>query len=94
MTFKKGEMAKTPRNGLSMIETNPLNHNWLDFAIQFVRIAPVSKKMLLNKWGPLAGLMAGLVGAKTSFNMLIILLFLVLGIYSFWYNMTKKELFI
>ena len=57
-------------------------------------IAPVSKKMLLNKWGPLAGLMAGLVGAKTSFNMLIILLFLVLGIYSFWYNMTKKELFI
>ena len=33
MTFKKAEMAKTLRNGLSMIETNPLNHNWLDFAI-------------------------------------------------------------
>ena len=34
MTFKKTEMAKTLRNGLSMIETNLLNHNWLDFAIQ------------------------------------------------------------
>ena len=33
MTFKKAEIAKTLRNGLSMIETNPLNHNWLDFAI-------------------------------------------------------------
>ena len=33
MTFKKAEMAKTLRNGLSMIKTNPLNHNWLDFAI-------------------------------------------------------------
>jgi hypothetical protein len=33
MTFKKAEMAKTLRNGSSMIETNPLNHKWLDFAI-------------------------------------------------------------
>ena len=33
MTFKKAVMAKTLRNGLSMIETNNLNHNWLDFAI-------------------------------------------------------------
>ena len=33
MTFKKAEMAKTLRNGLSMIETNTLNHKWLDFAI-------------------------------------------------------------
>jgi hypothetical protein len=33
MTFKKAEMAKTLRNGLSMIETKPLNHKWLDFAI-------------------------------------------------------------
>jgi hypothetical protein len=33
MTFKKAEMAKTLRNGLSMIETNSLNHKWLDFAI-------------------------------------------------------------
>ena len=33
MTFKKAEMAKTRRNGLSMIEMNPLNHNWLYFAI-------------------------------------------------------------
>ena len=34
MTFKKAEMAKILRNGPSMIETNPLNHNWSDFAIQ------------------------------------------------------------
>ena len=33
MTFKKAEMAKTLKNGLSMIEMNPLNHNWLDFVI-------------------------------------------------------------
>ena len=33
MTFKKAEIAKTLKNGLSMIETNPLNHNWTDFAI-------------------------------------------------------------
>ena len=33
MTFKKAEMAKILRNGLSMFETNPLNHKWLDFAI-------------------------------------------------------------
>ena len=33
MTFQKVEMAKTLRNGSSMIETNPLNHNWSDFAI-------------------------------------------------------------
>ena len=33
MTFKKVEMTKTLRNGLSRIETNPLNHNWTDFAI-------------------------------------------------------------
>ena len=31
--FKKAEMAKTLRNGLSMIEMNPLNHNWSDFVI-------------------------------------------------------------
>ena len=33
MTFKKAEMAKTLKNGLSMIETNPLNHNWSHFVI-------------------------------------------------------------
>ena len=33
LTFKNAEMAKTLRNGLSMIETNPLNHKWFDFAI-------------------------------------------------------------
>ena len=31
--LKKAEMAKTLRNGLIMIEMNPLNHNWLDFMI-------------------------------------------------------------
>ena len=33
MTFKKPEMDKTLRNGLSMSKTDPLNHKWLDFAI-------------------------------------------------------------
>ena len=33
MTFKKAEMAKTLKNGLSMIETNSLNHNWSHFVI-------------------------------------------------------------
>ena len=33
MTFQKDEMAKTLRNGFSMIETNNLNNNWLDFVI-------------------------------------------------------------
>ena len=33
MTFKKAEMEKTLKNGLSRIETNPLNHNWSHFAI-------------------------------------------------------------
>ena len=33
MTFKKADMAKTLKNRLSMIKTNPLNHKWLDFAI-------------------------------------------------------------
>ena len=33
MTFKKAEIAKTLRNGLSEIETIPLKHKWLDFAI-------------------------------------------------------------
>ena len=30
MIFGNG---KNPENGLSVIETNPLNHNWSDFAI-------------------------------------------------------------
>ena len=33
MTFKKAEMAKTLKNGLSMIEMNSLNHNWSQFMI-------------------------------------------------------------
>ena len=33
MSSKKAEVAKTLRNGLSMIEMNPLNHNWSDFVI-------------------------------------------------------------
>jgi hypothetical protein len=33
MSFKKPEMDKTLRNGLSMIEMDPLNQKWLDFAI-------------------------------------------------------------
>ena len=33
MTFKKPEMEKTLRNGLSMSEMDPLNHIGSDFAI-------------------------------------------------------------
>ena len=33
VTFKKTEMAKNLRIGLSMIEANNLNHNWLNFVI-------------------------------------------------------------
>ena len=33
MTFKKADMAKTLKTRFSMIETNPLNHKWLDFVI-------------------------------------------------------------
>ena len=44
MTFKKADMAKTLKIRFSMIETNPLNHKWLDFG---VGIAPISKKKLL-----------------------------------------------
>ena len=33
MTFKKPDMDKTLKNGLSVSETDPLNHKWLDFAI-------------------------------------------------------------
>jgi hypothetical protein len=33
MTLKKPEMDKTLGNGLSMSETEFLNHKWLDFVI-------------------------------------------------------------
>ena len=33
MTFKKAEIAKTLRDGLSMVKTNPLNNKWLDVVI-------------------------------------------------------------
>ena len=33
MTFKKPDVDKTLKNGLSVSETDPLNHKWLDFAI-------------------------------------------------------------
>ena len=49
MTFKKAEMAKTLRNGLSMIETNPLSHNWSDFAIlSGLTLHQFQKKLLLS----------------------------------------------
>ena len=49
MTFKKAEMAKTLKNGLSMIETNPLNHNWLDFVIlSGLTLHQFQKKLLLR----------------------------------------------
>ena len=49
MTFKKAEMAKTPKNGLSMIETNPLNHNWSQFVILLgLTLHQFQKKLLLS----------------------------------------------
>ena len=49
MTFKKAEMAKTLKNGLSMIETNPLNHNWSDFMILTgLTLHQFQKKLLLS----------------------------------------------
>ena len=51
MTFKKAEMAKTLKNGLSMIETNLLNHNWLNFAILLgLTLQQFKKKVLLKKF--------------------------------------------
>ena len=50
MTFKKAEMAKTLRNGLSMIETNLLNHIWSDFVIlSGLSLHQFQKKLLLNQ---------------------------------------------
>ena len=49
MTLKKAEMAKTLKNGLSMIKTNPLNHNWSHFAIlSGLTLHQFQKKLLLG----------------------------------------------
>ena len=49
MTFKKADMAKTLKIRFSMIETNPLNHNWLDFAILLgLTLHQFQKKLLLS----------------------------------------------
>ena len=49
MTFKKAEMAKTLKNGLNMIETNPLNHNWSHFVILLgLTLHQFQKKLLLR----------------------------------------------
>jgi hypothetical protein len=45
MTFKNAEMAKTLKNGLSMIETNPPQPQLVGFRdFVGVDIAPVSKR--------------------------------------------------
>ena len=50
MTFKKAEMAKTLRSGFSMSETDPLNHNLLNFAIKLgLALLQIKKKMLIIK---------------------------------------------
>ena len=50
MTFKKAEMAKTLENGLSMIETNILNHNWSHFVILLgLTLHQFKKKLLLRE---------------------------------------------
>ena len=51
MTFKKAEMAKTLKNGLSMVETNPPQPQLVGFCdFVGVDIAPVSKKSAVNKY--------------------------------------------
>ena len=51
MTFKKAEMAKTLKNGLSMVETNPLNHNWSYFVIlSGLTLHQFQKKLLLSRF--------------------------------------------
>ena len=48
--FKKDETAKTLKNALCMIETNPLNHNWSHFAIfSGLTLHQFKKKLLLSK---------------------------------------------
>ena len=43
-------MAKTLRNGLSMSETDPLNHKWLHFGIQMGQaLHQLQKNLLLNQ---------------------------------------------
>ena len=55
MTFKKAEIAKPLKNRISMIETNPLSHNWSDFMIltgltlhQFQKKNPVKYSFINN----------------------------------------------
>ena len=49
MTFKKAEMAKPLKNGLIMIERNPLNYNWSHFVIlSGLTLHQFQKKLLLN----------------------------------------------
>ena len=49
MTFKKAGMSKTLKNGLSIFETNPLNHNWSDFVILLgLTLHQFQKKLLLS----------------------------------------------
>ena len=50
MTFKKAEMAKTLKNGLSMIEMNPLNHNWSHFVILLGLSLHQFQKKTAVKW--------------------------------------------
>ena len=47
--LKKAEMAKPLKNGLIMIETNPLNHNWSHFIIlSGLTLHQFQKKLLLS----------------------------------------------
>ena len=48
MTFKKPEMEKTLRNGLSMSEMDPLNHRGFPHLVG-TGIAPVSKKTAIKR---------------------------------------------
>ena len=71
MTFKKAEMAKTFRNGLSMSETDPLNHKWLDFASCLgLALHQFQKKKLLLKVVTHLALRSTVVNFPTTFLIL------------------------
>ena len=76
MTFKKAEIAKTLRIGLSIIETKPLNHNWLDFAIlSGLVLHQFKKKLLLSHIKLFFSKLKLVKPNKNRFSLLVLLIF-------------------
>ena len=75
MTFKNLKWTKPLTMGLSMIETNPLNHKWLDFAIQLgLTLHQFQKKLLLGTflWRPKSSLKPSLTVPSKSQNPIVL----------------------